>query len=117
MNGVRLAALVVSTGGWTRPAAAAGPPACPAVRLLHALFHNGYSTMCGPARVVMASLSVFSGPAVHRTAGSGSSSRRIAPVAVVAQGLKRGTFNVFGRGGPSGAVRTGRTFTGSWTCG
>jgi hypothetical protein len=36
--------------------------------------------------------------------------------AVVAPGLKNGTFKVFGRGGRSGRTLTGRTFTGSWNC-
>ncbi len=37
--------------------------------------------------------------------------------AVVEPGLKRGTFKVFGRGGPNGTTPTGSRFTGSWDCG
>ena len=37
--------------------------------------------------------------------------------AVVEPSLERGTFKVFGRGGPNGNTPTGSRFTGSWNCG
>jgi hypothetical protein len=153
--------LVVVACAWATPAATAGrggPDTCPAGRVVtHGLWHNGYSTLCGPAHVVVVTSKGTSyairggfcsgGHLGFGTFGNGSAPHhgfaivlarnRAGPVkvidgeaefvpgvrvalsgrAVVAHGLRTGTFKVFGRGGSTGTTRTGATFTGSWNCG